>query len=71
MHWLTVAYSMTAAACLTLAAVHLFVLFKQPARRAHLAFSLTAISVAAITPFEFAIGVAWVLNSKGGETILD
>ena len=53
MRWLTIAYSMTAAACLTLAAVHLLVWFKQPARRAHLAFAVTAISVATITPFEF------------------
>lgn len=71
MHWLTVAYSMTAAACLTLAAVHLLVWFKQHARRAHLAFAVTAISVAAIAPFEFlmvraqttaqfATGVRWI-----------
>ena len=53
MRWLSVAYSMRAAACLTLAAVHLLVWFKQPARRTHLAFSVTAIFVAAITPFEF------------------
>ncbi len=58
MGWLTIAYSMTAAACLTLAAVHLLVWFKRPARRAHLAFSLTAISVAAIAPFELAMARA-------------
>ena len=53
MRWLRVAYSMRAAACLTLAAVHLLVWFKQPARRTHLAFSVIAIFVAAIKPFEF------------------
>ena len=58
MHWLTVAYSMTAAACLTLAALHLLVWFKQPARRAHLAFALTAIFVAAIAPFELSMARA-------------
>ena len=58
MRWLSVAYSMTAAACLTLAAVHLLVWFKQPARRTHLAFSVTAIFVAAIKPFEFAMSQA-------------
>ena len=55
MRWLSFAFSMTAAACLTLAAVHLLVWFKQPARRTHLAFSVTAIFVAATTPFEFAM----------------
>ena len=49
MRWLSVAYSMTAAACLRLAAVHLLVWFKQPARRTHMAFSVTAIFVAAIS----------------------
>ena len=53
MRWLSVAYSMTAAACLTLAAVHLLVWFQQRPG-IHLAFSLTAIFVAAITPFDFA-----------------
>jgi len=36
-----------------LAAVHLLVWFKQPVRRTHLAFSVIAIFVAAIKPFEF------------------
>ena len=58
MQWLTIAYSMTAAACLTLAAVHLLVWIKRPEERAHLAFSLTAIFVAAIVPFELSMGRA-------------
>jgi hypothetical protein len=37
--WLSVAYSMTAAACLRLAAVHLLVWFKQRARRPDMALS--------------------------------
>jgi hypothetical protein len=41
MRWLTVAHSMTAGACLTRAAVHLLVWFKQPAQGAHVAFALT------------------------------
>jgi hypothetical protein len=57
MGWPTIAYSMTAAACLTLAPVHLLVWFKQPART-HLAFSLTAVSVTAIAPFELAMARA-------------
>ena len=52
MQWLTVAYAMTAAACLTLAAVHLLVWSGQRARLAHLAFAMTATSFAALTPFE-------------------
>lgn len=65
MHWLTIAYSMTAAACLTLAAVHLLVWFKQTAVRAHLAFAMTAILVAAITPFEFAMARAQTAAEYG------
>src|SRR5687768_8644990 len=52
MHWLTVAYSMTAAACLTLAVVHLQVWYRQRESVAHLAFAMMATSFAAITPFE-------------------
>ena len=48
MHWLTVAYSMTATACVTLAAVHLLVWFKQREQLSHLAFAFTAVLVAAI-----------------------
>ena len=58
MHWLTIAYSVTAAACVTLALVHLLVWAKQPAGRAHLALCLMAISVAALTPFEWSMARA-------------
>jgi two-component system, LuxR family, sensor kinase FixL len=59
MQWLTVAYAMTAAACLTLAAVHLQVWSKQRARLAHLAFAMTAISFAALTPIEL-----WMVRAQ-------
>ena len=59
MHWLTVAYAMTAAACLTLAAVHLQVWSRQPARLAHLAFAMTATSFAALTPIEL-----WMVRAQ-------
>src|SRR6266496_2323709 len=65
MHWLTIAYSMTAAACVTLAAVHLLVWFRQAAGRAHLAFAMTAISVAAIIPFEFLMARAQTIEQSG------
>jgi two-component system sensor kinase FixL len=65
MHWLTIAYSMTAAACVTLAAVHLLVWFKQPAGRAHLAFAMTAIFVAAATPIELSMVRAQTIGQFG------
>ena len=52
MSWITVAWSMVASACLTLAIVHLVIWFKQTEQRAHLLFSVTAISVAAIASGE-------------------
>lgn len=65
MPWLTIAYSMTAAACVTLALVHLLIWFKQSAGRAHLLFSMTAISVAAITPFELLMARAQTVGQFG------
>jgi len=65
MHWLTHAYSITAVACGTLALVHLLVWAKQPAARAHLAFFLTASSVAAITPFEWLMARAQTTDQFG------
>ena len=59
MHWLTIAYAMTAAACLTLAAVHLQVWSRQRARLAHLAFAMTATSFAALTPIEL-----WMVRAQ-------
>jgi PAS domain S-box-containing protein len=43
----------TAVACVTLALVHIFVWLKEPVRRTHLLFCIAALSVAAITPFEW------------------
>src|SRR6266542_321915 len=65
MHWLTIAYSMTAAACVTLAVVHLLVWFRQPAGRAHLAFAMTAIFVAAIAPLELLMVRAQTIGQFG------
>jgi PAS domain S-box-containing protein len=48
MNWTTIAWSMGASACLTLAIVHLVIWFKQTDQLAHLLFSVTAISVAAM-----------------------
>jgi hypothetical protein len=52
MSWVTIIWAMIASACLTLAMVHLVVWFKQTGQRAHLLFSVTAISVAAIAACE-------------------
>jgi PAS domain S-box-containing protein len=49
---------MTAAACLTLAAVHLQVWSRQRARVTHLAFAMTAAFFAAVTPFELSMARA-------------
>ena len=53
MHWLTHVLSATAVACVTLGLVHVFVWLKEPVRRTHLLFFIAALSVAAITPFEW------------------
>ena len=45
--------SATAVACVTLGLVHIFVWLKEPVRRTHLLFFVAALSVAAITPFEW------------------
>src|SRR5260370_28690174 len=52
MSWITIAWSVVAAACLTLAIVHLVVWLRQTDQHAHLLFSVTAISVAAIAACE-------------------
>lgn len=53
MHWLTHALSAIAVTCITLALVHLLVWLKEPRRPVHLLFFCTALSVAAIAPFEW------------------
>src|SRR6516162_8973721 len=55
MSWITVVWSMNAAACLTLAGVYLLVWSKQSREWANLAFSVTAIAAAAIAAFELAM----------------
>jgi two-component system, LuxR family, sensor kinase FixL len=52
MSWITILWSAVASACLTLAMVHLLIWCKQTAQRAHLLFSVTATSVAAIAACE-------------------
>jgi two-component system, LuxR family, sensor kinase FixL len=52
MSWITIVWSMNAAACLTLAAIYLVVWCKQRQVLAHLVFSITAVAAAAIAGFE-------------------
>jgi len=55
MSWITIVWSMNAAACLTLAAIYLVVWCKQRQGSAHLVFSITAVAAAAIAGFELAM----------------
>jgi two-component system, LuxR family, sensor kinase FixL len=55
MSWITIVWSMNAAACLTLAGIYLLVWCKQRQDWAHLLFSLTAVAAAAIAAFELAM----------------
>ena len=55
MSWITIVWSMNAAACLTLAAIYLVVWYKQRQGAAHLVFSITAVAAAAIAGFELAM----------------
>jgi len=55
MSWITIVWSMNAAACLTLAAIYLVVWCKQRQVLAHLIFSITAVAAAAIAGFELAM----------------
>ena len=70
MSWVTVIWSMTASACLTLALMHLLIWFRQRDAWANLAFALTAIATAAyavcelglmraLTPAEFGLAMRW------------
>ena len=71
MSWLTVIWSMAAAACLTLASMHGLIWFKQRSALHHLLFSLAAIGVAGVsggelamlrsqTPEQFALALRYV-----------
>jgi two-component system, LuxR family, sensor kinase FixL len=55
MSWITIVWSMNAAACLTLAAIYLVVWCKQRQVLAHLVFSITAVAAAAIAGVELAM----------------
>ena len=55
MSWITVAWSMNAAACLTLAGFYCVVWSKQRENSVHLLFSCSAIAAAAIAVFELAM----------------
>jgi two-component system, LuxR family, sensor kinase FixL len=55
MSWITIAWSMGASACLTLAMMHLVIWCKQHDQWAHLLFSMIAISVAALAAVELLI----------------
>jgi two-component system sensor kinase FixL len=55
MSWITIVWSMNAAACLTLAAIYLVVWCKKRQVLAHLVFSITAVAAAAIAGFELAM----------------
>ena len=59
MTWITIVWSMNAAACLTLAGFYFAVWCKQRQRPMYLLFSCSAIAAAAISAFEL-----WMLNSK-------
>jgi two-component system sensor kinase FixL len=65
MSWVTIIWAMIASACLTLAMVHLVIWFKQTGQRAHLLFSVTAISVAAIAACELLVMRAQTTEQLG------
>ena len=55
MSWITIVWSMNAAACLTLAAIYLVVWWKQRDASVHLLFSCSAVAAAAVAGFELAM----------------
>ena len=55
MSWITIVWSMNAAACLTLAAIYMIVWCNQREGWAHLVFSFSAVAAAAIAAFELAM----------------
>jgi PAS domain S-box-containing protein len=55
MSWITIVWSMNAAACLTLAGISLVVWCKQRENWVHLVFSASAVAAAAIAAFELAM----------------
>ena len=65
MSWVTVIWSMTASACLTLALMHGFVWYKQREAWANLLFAVVAVTTAAIAGFELAMMQAATTASFG------
>lgn len=55
MNWMTIVWPMVAAACITLALVHLRIAFGDGRRASHFFFSLAALSVAAISALELTV----------------
>jgi PAS domain S-box-containing protein len=55
MSWITIVWSMNAAACLTLGAIYLVVWCKQRENWVHLLFSCSAVAAAAVAGFELAM----------------
>lgn len=62
MSWITVFWSMSAAACLTLAAFYAVVWCKQRENWAHLLFSCSAVAAAALSGFEL-----WMMDARAVE----
>src|SRR5437763_9660893 len=65
MSWITVVWSMNAAACLTLAAFYCVVWCKQRENWVHLVFSFSAVAAAAIAAFELAMMHAKTVGQYG------
>jgi two-component system, LuxR family, sensor kinase FixL len=65
MSWITVLWSMNAAACLTLAGIYLLVWCKQRESWVYLAFSFSAVGGAALTAFELALVRAQTVEQYG------
>jgi PAS domain S-box-containing protein len=65
MNWVTIVWSMTASACLTLALMHGFVWYKQRANLANLLFAIVAVATAAIAGCELAMMRAETTTSYG------
>ena len=51
--WITIVWSGAAAACVTMALVHLAIWLKQPRRTVHLVFTVLAMSVAVVAACEW------------------
>ena len=65
MSWITILWSMNAAACLTLAGIYLLVWCKQRESWVYLAFSFSAVGGAALTAFELALVRAQTVEQYG------